>query len=46
MCRTVETVILNPTTFKVATRSTDTDNQVFKRGAMKNRMFHVVILRI
>ena len=39
----VETVIFNPT-FKVSTRSTDTENQFFKRGAIKNIMFHVVIL--
>ena len=32
----VETVILNPTTFKVQTRTTDTENQIFKRDAQSN----------
>ena len=41
----VETVIFDPT-FKVPTRSTDADKQIFKRGAMKNTIFHVLVLCI
>ena len=38
-------MISNPF-YKVLTHSTDTENQIFKIGAMKNTMFHVVILCI
>ena len=34
----VETAIFN-TTFKVSTRSTCTENRIFKRGAIKNKWF-------
>ena len=38
-----ETLIFNHT-FEVSTRFTDTENQIIKSGAMKNTIYHVVIL--